>query len=214
MNDTDDKNINGNDEASPEETAAPESEASEAAPEGGAEEASETVDGNEAVTEAPNADDLIADLKDKLLRALADAENQRRRTERQVSEANAYSVTGFARDLLAVSDNLRRALETLPEGETLSDDLKTFVEGVEMTERELLNIFERKGITKIVPEGEKFDHNFHQALFEVEDAEAAPGTIVQVVQPGYVIKDRLLRPAMVGVAKGPPVAVESVDETV
>ena len=175
---------------------------------------SEAGNGEDAAAEPLGPDEEIADLKDKLLRALADAENQRRRTERQVSEANTYSVTGFARDLLAVSDNLRRALEAVPEGETLSDDLKSFFEGVEMTERELLNIFERKGITKIEPEGEKFDHNFHQALFEVEDSDAKPGTIVQVVQPGYVIKDRLLRPAMVGVAKGPASSDEGVDETV
>jgi molecular chaperone GrpE len=110
--------------------------------------------------------------------------------------------------MLNVSDNLRRALDTQPE--EIADDMKAFVEGVAMTESELLNTMERYGITKVEPEvGEKFDHKFHQAMFEVPTEEHAPGSVVQVVAPGYVIKDRLLRPAMVGVAKGQAKAVDT-----
>jgi len=143
----------------------------------------------------------VAVLKDRLLRAVAETENVRRRADKDRSEASAYAVTGFARDMLNVGDNLRRALDSQPEN--ISDDLKAFVEGVEMTERELLNIMERYSIKKVAPEiGEKFDHKFHQAMFEVPTEEHAVGVIMQVVAPGYIIKDRLLRPAMVGVAKG------------
>lgn len=148
-----------------------------------------------------NLQSEIAVLKDQVLRARAETENVRRRADRDRQDASAYAVTGFARDMLSVSDNLRRALDAMPEG--VADDMKVFVDGVEMTERELLNTMERYGITKVVPEvGEKFDHKFHQAMFEVPTADHAPGSIMQVVAPGYVIKDRLLRPAMVGVAKG------------
>lgn len=143
----------------------------------------------------------IAVLKDSLLRARAETENVRRRADKDKQDASKYAVTGFARDMLNVSDNLRRALDAQPE--EISDDMKAFVEGVAMTESELLNIMERYGITKVEPEvGEKFDHKFHQAMFEVPTEEQTPGSVVQVVAPGYVIKDRLLRPAMVGVAKG------------
>ncbi len=151
----------------------------------------------------------VADLKDRLLRAVAETENVRRRAEKDKTDAAAYGVTSFARDMLTVSDNLKRALETLPE-ET-PEDLKGFVEGVTMTERELLNTLERHGIKEVNPEvGEKFDHKFHQAMFEVPTNDHAPGSIMQVVAAGYVIKDRLLRPAMVGVAKGgEPVKVDT-----
>jgi molecular chaperone GrpE len=155
----------------------------------------------------------VETLKDKLLRAIAEGENVRRRAERQVSDAATYAVTGFARELLAVSDNLRRALEALPEEMHDDERLKAFVEGVELTERELLNAFEKTGIKKIEPEGDEFDHNLHQAIFEVETLDAKPGTVVQVVQTGYVIKDRLLRPAMVGVAKPPKELENGVDES-
>ncbi|MAU41357.1 MAG: nucleotide exchange factor GrpE [Kordiimonas sp.] len=144
----------------------------------------------------------IADLKDKLLRSIADGENVRRRAERDKADAGNYAITGFARDLLSVGDNLRRALESLPAEEERSESIKTFIEGVEMTERELHNVLEKNGIRKIHPEGEKFDHNLHQAMFEVPGTGQPDGTIVQVMQAGYVIKDRLLRPALVGVAKG------------
>lgn len=145
----------------------------------------------------------VAELKDKLLRALADGENVRRRAERDKADASKFAITGFARDLLSVADNLRRALDSLPEELAEKEELKNFVAGVEMTERELLNSFEKHGIKPINPQGEKFDHNFHQAMFEVETADQAPGTVVQVMQTGYVLNDRLLRPAMVGVAKQP-----------
>lgn len=150
----------------------------------------------------------VAVLKDQVLRARAETENVRRRADRDRQDASAYAVTGFARDMLTVSDNLRRALDTMPDD--VADDIKAFIEGVEMTERELLNIMERYGIKKVEPEiGEKFDHKFHQAMFEVPTAEHAPGSVMQVVSSGYVIKDRLLRPAMVGVAKGEAKAVDT-----
>ncbi|NVJ68702.1 MAG: nucleotide exchange factor GrpE [Alphaproteobacteria bacterium] len=150
----------------------------------------------------------VAEMKDRLVRALAETENVRRRAEKDKADASAYAVTAFARDMLNVSDNLRRALDAAPE--EVADDMKGFVEGVDMTERELLNILERHGIKKVEPEvGEKFDHKFHQAMFEVPTNDHTPGSVMQVVAAGYVIKDRLLRPAMVGVAKGAP---QSVDE--
>lgn len=166
-----------------------------------------------APLEPPTPEEQIADLKDKLLRALAENENVRRRAERQQGEASQYAIAGFARDVLSIADNLHRALEAVPESVRSNSEGETFVSGIEMTERELLSSLERHGIRKIVPEGEKFDHNLHQAVFEVEDTDAPAGTVVQVVQPGYVIKDRLLRPAMVGVAKARPEKVEGVDET-
>lgn len=149
-----------------------------------------------------------AGLKDKLLRALAETENVRRRAERERNEAAQYGLAGFARDVLAVADNLRRALDHLP-AETLShadEGLRGFVEGVEMTERELLNVLERHNIRPIDPKGERFDPHFHQAMFEVEHGDAPPGTVVEVIQTGYAVGDRLLRPAMVGVAKAPSAA--------
>ncbi len=149
-------------------------------------------------------------LKDALLRARAETENVRRRAEKDKSDASAYAVTGFARDMLTVTDNLRRALDALPDER--ADDMTGFIEGVELTERELLNTFERHSIQKVKPEpGDKFDPNRHQAMFEIETADFAPGSVVQVVNAGYVIKDRLLRPAMVGVAKG---VATKVDEAV
>ena len=137
-------------------------------------------------------------LRDERLRALAEVENMRRRGERERSEASRYGATGLARDLLGVADNLRRALES-GAGEGL-------MEGVEMVERELGAAFARHHIARIEAEGERFDHNRHQAMFEVETADAEPGTVVQVVQEGYLLHDRLLRPAMVGVAKAPAAA--------
>lgn len=144
----------------------------------------------------------IADLKDRLLRAVAETENLRRRADREKADAANYAMTAFARDLLSVGDNLRRALDSIPADADLGDNAKTLVEGIEMTERELLNMLERHNIKKIDPLGEKFSHALHQALFEVPDTGKEDGTITQVMQVGYVIKDRLLRPAMVGVAKG------------
>ena len=143
--------------------------------------------------------DEIANLKDQLLRSLAEQENIRKRSQREREEASKYAVSSFARELLSVSDNLRRALNAAPTHD--DEQVKTFVIGVEMTEKEILNAFEKFGVKKVSPEGEKFDHNFHQAMFEVEDAEKEPGIVVQVLQPGYILHDRLLRPALVGVSK-------------
>lgn len=147
-----------------------------------------------------------AESKDRLLRTLAEMENLRRRTEREVADARAYGISGFARDMLAVADNLRRALEAM--GAEARADLPApvvaFVEGVELTERELLKAFERNGVKKFDPAGQKFDPNVHQAMFEIPDPAQPNGTVVQVVQSGYMIGERVLRPALVGVSKGGP----------
>jgi molecular chaperone GrpE len=144
----------------------------------------------------------LAETKDRLLRALAETENVRRRAQREREDASKYGAANFARDILNVADNLRRALDSLPE-EQVGDELtRTMRQGVAATERELLAAFERHGIRRVDPVGERFDHNLHQAMFEVERTGQPPGTVVQVLQPGYVMHDRLLRPAMVGVAKG------------
>ncbi|WP_339632881.1 nucleotide exchange factor GrpE [uncultured Sneathiella sp.] len=144
----------------------------------------------------------IAELKDKLLRAMADVENMRRRAEREKQDAHSYAVTKFARDILGVADNMRRAIESIPDESRANQDVKNVLPGIEMTESELLNTLEKHQIRKIDPKGEKFDPNLHQAMYEIEDPSVEPGTILQVTQSGYVIADRLLRPAMVGVAKG------------
>ena len=161
----------------------------------------ETENSDEEVTPLSVAEAEINDLRDKLLRAVAETENVRRRSEKEKADAANYAMTNFARDMLAVGDNLHRALESLPENEELSDNVKTLIEGVNMTGRELNNIFERHGIEKIDPKGEAFDHNHHQAMFEAE-TDDPNGTVIQVMQVGYKIKNRLLRPAMVGVSKG------------
>ncbi len=148
----------------------------------------------------------IKELKDQLLRTAAEMENLRRRTQKDVADAREFSISKFARDMLSVADNLRRALEHVPEEEKENAGLKTLSEGVEMTERELLSALEKNGVSKIDPEGEKFDPNFHQAMFEVPNPEVPNNTVAQVVQVGYVIGSRVLRPAMVGVAKGGPKA--------
>jgi molecular chaperone GrpE len=162
----------------------------------------------EAAAEASPADagrqrleDENAQLKDRLIRTLAEMENLRKRTEREVADARVYAVTGFARDLLTVADNMDRALAAVPtEGRT--DVVAALVEGVDLTARELLKVFERHGIKRIAAEGERFDPHRHQAMFEVEDASVPAGTVVKVVQDGYSIGERALRPAFVGVAKG------------
>lgn len=144
------------------------------------------------------------DLRDKLLRTLADMENLRRRTEREVADAKAYAVTSFARDMLGSADNLRRALESSAEamqGEA-APAVKSFVEGVELTERELLKTLERHGVRKIDPQGEKFDPNLHQAMFEGPHESIAKGLVSTVVQTGFKIGERVLRPALVGVSAG------------
>jgi molecular chaperone GrpE len=145
----------------------------------------------------------VADLKDRLLRALAEMENLRRRTERQVADERVYGISNFARDMLSVADNMRRALDAVgPElRESADPAARAFVEGVELTERELLKVLEKRGVKKLEPQGQKFDPNLHQAMYEVPDASVPPGTVVQVVQSGYTIGDRVLRPALVAIAK-------------
>lgn len=147
-----------------------------------------------------------ADLKDRALRTMAEMENLRRRTEKEVKDARQYAVSSFARDMLTVSDNLRRALEALPEDDRKNADagIAALIDGVEMIERDLLKQLEKNGVSKLDPEGSKFDPNFHQAMFEVPNTEVPNNTVVQVVQAGYVIGERVLRPAMVGVSKGGP----------
>lgn len=147
-----------------------------------------------------------AELKNKLLRALAEMENLRRRTEREVIDARLYGIASFARDVLGVADNMRRALETVPpEMRTAADmGINALIDGVELTERELLKVLEKNGVKKFDPLGQKFDPNVHQAMYEVPDDTVPAGTVAQVVQAGYMIGDRMLRPALVAVAKGGP----------
>ena len=163
----------------------------------------EEMTGEIEMTPLEAAEAEIADLKDRLLRAMADEQNLRRRLEREKSEATLYAATRFARDLLSVADNMTRALESVTpqEREQASEPMKNLLAGIELTSRELENAFARNNIKKINPMGEKFDPNLHQAMFEVPDPEQVNGTVVQVVQPGYTIGERVLRPAMVGVAK-------------
>jgi molecular chaperone GrpE len=152
--------------------------------------------------------DETAELKNKLLRALADMENLRKRTEREVADARLYGIAGFARDILGVADNFRRALESIGPELRNSEEagVTALIEGVELTERDLARALEKNGIRKIEPMGEKFDPNLHQAMYEVPDPSVPSGTVVQVIQPGYVIGERILRPAMVAVSKGGPKA--------
>jgi molecular chaperone GrpE len=152
-------------------------------------------------TQVTAALEAAADFKDKLLRTLADMENLRKRTEREVADARSYSITGFARDVLAVADNMHRALGAIGPELRADPNVNTLVEGVELTERELMKVLERHGVKKFTPLGEKFDPNLHQAMYESTDSSAAPGTVAQVVQSGYMIGDRILRPALVAVAK-------------
>ncbi|MBI1986674.1 MAG: nucleotide exchange factor GrpE [Rhodospirillales bacterium] len=147
----------------------------------------------------------VAELNDKLLRALAEAENVRRRAERDREDAYKYAVANFARDVLGVADNLRRATESIDADVRKADPaVDKVMAGIELTEREMLATFERYGIKPVAALGEKFDHNRHEALFEVEDKARPAGTVVQVLETGYTLHDRLLRPAKVGLAKGGP----------
>ncbi len=144
-----------------------------------------------------------AALKDRMLRLAADMDNLRKRAEREKAEATLYAATNFARDLLSITDNMGRALAAVsPEERARADEvLKNLLAGVELTERELLNVFQRHGIRKLETVGQKFDPNMHQALYEVPTSERPPGTVMQEMQSGFAIGDRCLRPAMVGVAK-------------
>ncbi|MBB3017485.1 molecular chaperone GrpE [Microvirga lupini] len=175
---------------------------------------------NDAAPEAasaPEADPIAvleaekADLKDKLLRLMADMENLRRRTEREMADARTYAVANFARDMLNVADNIRRAIESVPEEASKSAEgaFKGLIEGIDLTERDLLKNLERHGVKKLDPQGQKFDPNLHQAMFEIPNAEVPNGTVLQVVQSGFVIGDRVLRPALVGVSKGGPKAASN-----
>jgi len=154
----------------------------------------------EQVTAALEA---AADFKDKLLRTLAEMENLRKRTEREVADARLYGITGFARDVVTAVDNMHRALTTIDTELRELGDAKVIamIEGVELTERELLKAIEKHGVKKFSPEGEKFDPNVHQAMYEVQDSELPPGHVAQVIQAGYMLGDRVLRPALVAVTK-------------
>jgi molecular chaperone GrpE len=155
-----------------------------------------------------------AEFKDKLLRTLAEMENLRKRTEREVLDARVYGIAGFARDVLAVADNMHRALAAIgPELREAADaKVKALIEGVELTERELLKSLEKNGVKKFSPEGEKFDPNVHQAMYEIPTSDLPPGQVAQVIQAGYMIGDRVLRPAMVAVSKAAPKAAPSASD--
>ncbi len=143
----------------------------------------------------------ISELKDQLLRTVADSENLRKRLEREKEQTRKFGIANFAKDLLSIADNLGRALDAAPTKEDVEDQaLENLVLGIQMTEQELQKAFENNNVRKIDTLGEKFDYNFHQAMFEVEETDKEPGIVVQVLQPGYAIDDRILRPAMVGVA--------------
>lgn len=170
--------------------------------------APESREGGAYVDERIALEAQVAELKDKYLRTYAEMENTRRRAEKDVADARNFSIAGFARDILAVADNLGRALEAVDPAirEAADNTLKTLLEGVELTNRELAKTLEKHGVRLLNPVDQKFDPNFHQAMFEIPDETVPAGTVKQVVQPGYAIGDRVLRPAMVGIAKGGPKA--------
>ena len=154
----------------------------------------------------------IADLKDKVLRAMAETENTRRRLQKEIDDTRKYAVSNFAKEMLIVADNFRRALEAIPKDNGNNEALKHLAMGVEATERQLLATFERFGIKKIDPLGQMFDPHFHRVMMEMENTDQPAGTVVQVIQAGYMIQDRLLREALVAVAKdGPAVTAHKVD---
>ena len=161
-------------------------------------------------------EDQVIELKDQLLRSVAELDNYRKRAEREKEQLRKFGIANFAKDLLSVADNLRRAVDSGPTDlEGADESVKNLIVGVEMTEKELLSAFEKNGVRKLDPIGEKFDYNFHQAMFEVETDKEEPGLVMQVLQPGYAIEDRVLRAAMVGVSKSNiPDQPEGVDEKV
>jgi molecular chaperone GrpE len=191
MNDTNRRSADQN----PDAEAAPEAAAPDGAPgvAAGAESAPSTA-----------LDRELADMKDRLLRTLAEMENMRKRTEREVSDARLYGISAFARDVLGVADNMHRAMQALDDELRAKADsgVKALLDGVELTERELMNALEKHGVKRIEPLGQKFDPNRHQAMYEVEDPSVPSGSVVQVIQAGYLIGERVLRPAMVAVSKG------------
>ena len=164
-------------------------------------EQSELDNGNE--NQEPSTEDKLKETQDKLLRTLAEIENQRRRFEKETKEAFEYGGFNFARETLAVLDNLQRAYQSIKNDESLKDnkDLNKFLENIEIIEKDLVSIFEKNNIKKIKCLNEKFDPNQHQAMLEIEDERVEPGTILQEIQPGYFLKDRLLRPSFVAIAK-------------
>ena len=186
----------------------------EAAPAAGAAPGAEQTPAAEGAQAAAAGDPavLATEFKDKLLRTLAEMENLRKRTAREVADAELRGVTSFARDMLGVADNIRRALDAVtPEARSSAQAAaKALIDGVELTERELLKALEKNGVRQFTPEREKFDPNLHQAIYEVPDASVPAGSVVQVVQPGYMLGDRVLRPALVGVSKGGPKVPASV----
>ncbi len=160
----------------------------------------------------PDADTQLKEMKDQLLRALADAENTRRRAQKERDDTAKYAVSNFARDILNVSDNFQRALDATPK-DASDPALKNLITGIEATERQLQATLDRFGVKKMEPLGQPFDPNFHRVMLEVDTADAAPGTVVQILQPGYVIHDRLLREALVAVAKGSATTQSKVDQS-
>ncbi|MBM3569520.1 MAG: nucleotide exchange factor GrpE [Alphaproteobacteria bacterium] len=148
----------------------------------------------------------LAETKDGAMRALAEADNIRKRAQREIEDSRKYALSSFAKELLGALDNLDRALASVPEAERGQGAVKTLTEGVALTARELLAVLARQGVQPVDPLGQKFDANLHQAMFEVEHPTAEPGSVVQVMAKGYVMHGRLLRPALVGVAKRPPPA--------
>jgi len=164
-------------------------------------EQNELDNGNE--NQEPSTEDKLKETQDKLLRTLAEIENQRRRFEKETKEAFEYGGFNFARETLAVLDNLQRAYQSIKNDESLKDnkDLNKFLENIEIIEKDLVSIFEKNNIKKIKCLNEKFDPNQHQAMLEIEDEKVEPGTILQEIQPGYFLKDRLLRPSFVAIAK-------------
>jgi molecular chaperone GrpE len=173
---------------------------------GAPEQATEDQEGATPAGEPAAPAQETAELRDRLLRSLAEMENMRRRTEREVADARAYGISAFARDLLAIADNMRRALDAFgaEPHEAADAGTKALLEGVELTERELLKVLEKHGVRKLDAEGTKFDPYRHQAMYEVPDESVPAGTVVQVVQPGYTIGERVLRPALVAISKGGP----------
>jgi len=189
------------------EDAQPETPAADATPEGEPPIPSMTANAGDAdpALRIAELEAQLAEANDRTLRALAEAENVRRRAERDKQDASKYAITSFAREILTVGDNLRRALDSVDaEARKSSDVVETLMTGVEMTERALLSVLERSGITRIDPLGQRFDSNAHEALFEIPDPTQPQGTVAQVIEAGYMLNDRLLRPAKVGVTKGGP----------
>lgn len=202
-------------DSAPEDTAAgedvqpeaPAANAAEAAPEGEPPIPSMTADAGEAdpAQRIAALEAQLAEANDRTLRALAEAENVRRRAERDKQDASRYAIANFAREILTVGDNLRRALDSVDaEARKSSEVVETLMTGVEMTERALLSVLERSGIKRLDPLGQRFDSNAHEALFEIPDPTQPQGTVAQVIEAGYMLNDRLLRPAKVGVTKGGP----------